>query len=65
MLPPGIYAKETVGDTPAVIPYEDVVAALFIPAEGLAADVHTEGLRKPEAPCSTVPCSRRKCPRAC
>lgn len=37
MLLPGIYAKETIGDTLAVILYKDVVAALFIPAErGLA-----------------------------
>lgn len=37
MLLPGIYAKETIRDTPAAILYKDVMAALFIPADrGLA-----------------------------
>lgn len=33
MLLPGIYAKETIGDTQAVILYKDVIAALFVLAK--------------------------------
>jgi hypothetical protein len=43
MLLPGIYAKETIGDTQAVILYKDVMAELFIPAKrGEQSRLHTE-----------------------
>lgn len=43
MLLPGIYAKETIDDTQAVILYKDVMAVLFILAKrGEQSRLHTE-----------------------